>query len=154
MSGTTLATLREQLTTAAKANTDACLDSGAAGVDSAEMLCEGRVLVQSGGKGDFNPLWLSIDRDGGLMFSTISDGDTRQPGTLVRRASAKGAAISKPKSARKGYEDAFRMDLKCEEGKGTDLPGVKFIVAIDPKDVEAGGKALKDWKSSLKRVVV
>ena len=108
--------------------------------------------MQSGGKGDFKPLWLRIDRDGGLIFSTISDGDIQQPGTLVRRASAKGAAISKPKTARKGYDDAFRMDLKCEEGKGTDLPGVKFIVAIDPKDVEAGGKALQDWKSSQKVV--
>lgn len=153
MSGTTLETLREQLMTAAKAGADAGLESGPAGVGAAEVLCEGRVLVQSRGKGDFKPLWLSVDRDGVLVFSGISDGDAQQPGTLMRRASAKGSAISKPKTARKGYDDAFRMDLKCDEGKGTELPGVKFIVALDPRDVEAGGKTLVDWKSSLKRVV-
>ena len=117
------------------------------------MLCQGRVLVQAGGKGDFVPMWLSADRDGDLKFSTIKDADdVQQPDALLRQASAKGATISKPKTARKGYEDAFRIDLACEEQKGTDLPGVKFIVAIDPQDVKAGGKPLKDWKAALKRV--
>lgn len=154
LSGTTLATLREQLTLAAKADLED-LESRALDVDASEILCEGRVLVQAGGKGDFVPRWLSVHRDGGLTFSVAptGGGDVQQPGALVRSTSAKGAAISKPKSIRKGFEDAFRIDLVCDEGKGTDLPGLKFIVAIDRKDVEAGGKALKDWKGVLKRVV-
>ena len=154
MSGTTLAILKEQLTVAAKVHTGVDVGAGGTSVNANEMLCEGRVLVQSGGKGDFKPLWLRIDRTGDLMFSVIKgSGGDAQPGGLLRRATAKGSSISKPKTARKGYEDAFRMDLACDEGKDTDLPGVKFIVAIDPKDVEGGGRPLKDWKAHLKRIV-
>ena len=99
LSGTTLGILREHLTTAAKADTDGGVDSGAS-ADAPAVLCEGRVLVQGGGKGDFMPLWLSSDSDGALIFSAIEGGDVRRPGALMRRTTAKGATISKPKVSR------------------------------------------------------
>eukprot|EP01046_Picozoa_sp_COSAG06_P092401 COSAG06_NODE_38628_length_421_cov_1.096273_1_plen_117_part_10 len=100
--------------------------------------------MQGGGKGDFVPLWLAVYSGGGLKFSAL-DGSAEtswKPGALIRRAAAKGATIGKPKTARKGFEDALRLDLASGEeanGTGTELPGLKMIVAIASEDVKAGG---------------
>lgn len=129
---------------------------------AAAVLCESRVMVQAGGKGDFKQYWLSVDAAGDLKFSSLERaatkaardrGDVWNPVSLQRSAAAKGATISKPKSARKGFDNAFRMDLVGDKCDDSGLPGLKFIVAIDPEDVAIGGKTVNHWKAALKKVV-
>ena len=86
----------------------------ATSTDTAELLCEGRVQIQFSGKGEFVPVWLSLNYDGVLTCRSVSvymNGELVHggpQGRILRTGSAVGCDISVPKTARKLFDAKSR----------------------------------------------
>ena len=87
---------------------------------------EVQVHVQYSGKGDFSEVDLIFDP----VAKTLTFKDSAKLKS-TRTANVKGCKVSIPKSERKGYEIALRLDLK--EGEKDNTGENKFIIALQTK---------------------
>jgi hypothetical protein len=106
--------------------------------------CSGLVSVQYGGKGKFEESWLSLAPGvpwpgTGLRYPSLTFRVGSRDGNVTRTADTGGCTVGIPKKARKGYEIAFRLDLKSEDTEGVS----KYIVAVDSQE------ELHRWMESL-----
>jgi hypothetical protein len=90
------------------------MPSTATSTDTSELLCEGRVQIQFSGKGEFAPVWLSLDRDGSLICRSVSVYMNAElvhggpKGRVLRTGSAVGCDVTVPKTARKLFDAKAR----------------------------------------------
>lgn len=112
------------------------------------MLCEGRVQCQFKGKKEpFVPLWLTLDSEGSLEFrELVAHGEAVQAhGKLVRSASVLWCKVREPKTARRQYTPAIRLDLATPGSLGER----KYILFVDPEDASESGMTLGVLRAKL-----
>jgi hypothetical protein len=85
----------------------------------------GLAHVQYSGKGDFQKVWLSLATPGELALKT-----QKADVTVLRSFNVQGCSLAEPKSARKGHENALRVDTSKDDVKGDK----KYIISVATGD--------------------
>jgi hypothetical protein len=92
----------------------------------------GLAHVQYSGKGDFRKVWLSLTANGELTLKKEN-----ADGNVLRSIDVQGCSVAKPKSARKGHENALRVDTQTPTEELAD----RHAIAAACADAAAGQSA-------------
>eukprot|EP01043_Picozoa_sp_COSAG02_P056698 COSAG02_NODE_6763_length_3375_cov_1.492369_4_plen_314_part_00 len=108
--------------------------------NTTRILCDGKVNIQFRGKGPFVPCWVSIDNKGRMTCRDASGAcdSAESAGDELRSMSLVGCVIKTPKTARKNYDPAIRVDFAQPDSDG----GRKMILHVSPKDARRSGLTL------------
>lgn len=124
----------------------------AAAPPAPHVLCEGRVQCQfRGKKGPFTALRLTLESDGTLTLRTIAalpGREAKSQGTVVRCTSALWCSVRNPKTVRKQYPSAIRVNLAPDSAGQRE----KLILAVEAEDAEdelSSGMTLDALKAAL-----
>ena len=85
----------------------------------------GLAHVQYSGKGDFRKVWLSLTANEELALKKEN-----ADGKVLRSIDVQGCSLAQPKSARKGHENALRVDTSKDDAKGDK----KYIISVATGD--------------------
>ena len=114
------------------------------------VLCDGKVNVQFRGKGDFVPCWVILDNKGNMTCRDASGAceSVDAAGDEVRTVSVVGCVVRTPKTPRKNYHPAIRVDFAHKDSLG----GRKIIMHVSPADARRSGLTLDSLKEYITAV--
>lgn len=121
------------------------------GPGSLHMLCEGLAQCQFKGKkySPFTTVWLTLDSECKLTLKTVPQNlpghEGASQGKVLSSVSALWCTVARPKTQRKRYPDAIKLDTVANVSGS----GHKFILAVDAENSSSSGLTIAKLKAAL-----